>query len=76
MTRKEIRIKIWLLAAQCYAEMSGWDVKVLLPTQIRLKGRNMSVDLFPVSGKVNVVGTSKYLKLEESIQDYLEKLTL
>jgi hypothetical protein len=76
MTRKEARIKIWLLAAQCYAEMSGWDVKVLLPTQIRLKGRNMSVDLFPVSGKVNVVGTNKYFKIEENIEDYLHKLSL
>lgn len=76
MTRKEIRIKIWLLAAQCYAEMSGWEVVVFLPTQIRLKGRNMAVDLFPVHQKVNVVGTSKYIKLEESIQDYLDKLIL
>lgn len=76
MTRKEARIKIWLFAAQCYGEMSGWDVKPIIPTQIRLKGRNMAVDLFPVSGKVNVVGTNKYFKLEESIEDYLDKLFL
>lgn len=56
--------------------MSGWDVKPIIPTQIRLKGRNMSVDLFPVSGKVNVVGTNKYFKLDENIEDYLDKLCL
>ncbi len=75
MTRKEMRAKKWLKAAEIYAEQNGCKIRVVAYYQIRLIGLNKSVDLYPVSEKYNVVGEKKYPAIE-SLERFLKNLSL
>jgi hypothetical protein len=72
---KELRLKFWTEVAEYCAVDKGVDIEYIKPWQIRLKGLNYSIDLYPVSEKVNIVGTLEY-PIVEDIEAFLDTISL
>lgn len=76
---KELRLKLWSQVAEYCALDKDLDIEYIKPWQIRLTAQNglinglsKSIDLYPISQKVNIVGTLEY-KVIEDIVEFLDK---
>jgi hypothetical protein len=72
---KEERIQFWAQTAEFCAEDNDYELYYIKPWQIRLIGPSYSIDLYPVSEKVNIVGTLEY-PIVEDIEEFLGIISL